>query len=1155
MSIPVTPNDPRVRIFVNDTWVDIYRKVRQSDGNMITIQTGNEDESLGDEIVPGVCEFILYNDDGAFTPDNPHSPYYPDLEVNTPVCVLTDEVYDVFSRTVASGWSDSTTGETYSTKSVNGVISGTDYSVDGSAGIHSVPAANAYRMTYFGSSSRAPTMYNGVQKIRYTPTFSDVTGGNIEIANLQCRLQSDTQYYMLRAQVTTAEAITLTIMKDDSITLAGPITVTGITHTIGQSIWFALGAFDDDLFVTAWQGDDIPSEPTGWLLKATDTTYGYGRYGVRTGVSAGNTNAKPIIAKYDHYRVYVSEFNGEIPDWPQETSDDGKDRIVPITAGGILRRYTENKPPLGTALRRYYERFALVSPDKYWPLEDGELTVEAAASVGINTDTAFFIFSPFGNDTSTEKHFGQAKLGTWMRQGAVAFGGDGTATGDQFRTLSANGFAVNKRMAIQFIRQGGFQTHEQWVFVGYYSSGVTFGGIDADAYSLEFNAFNKTCTIVPGFLSGAVVEDVTTWNNNVFDGAAHHIHFRFNETGGAPTDIFWELIVDDFVESSGTIADHPMMYQLVNVFFSVLDTSVGLDQLPSKPIGFGHISWFLGIDDPDSDLGNVYDAFKGYVGEAAETRLARLCSQQGIKCFNNTAIGAAMGPQYPDSFIDQLEEMVRTDGGVVNELMSARALHFYTLENIRTRTVQLTLDVSAEQVMPGWRPVRDNQRLKNKITASKRDGGTYTYTKTTGRLGTADPKDGGTGEYEDDVKTNPLGDQQLVDIAQREVSEGTVDKPRYPVVGVNLMAPNITNNLALRRQVLDMFVTARFKLTGMEEWFIYDDADLLIIGHKRLLGPHTHTVELNTIPFNSLDIFHVETAGSILGTNNSYITQSVDSDDTAFDVVTDANALWTTSAGSMPIPAIIEGEEVSVTNVVTTAPGFRSVGAAAHGDNATLNPALGAGQLAGDTLLCVSAIRNTTAIANTPAGYQNIANAGHLQISGKISTGGGESAPSCTFSGGAAGDTTSAFVIVATNCPFNFNGSTAATTSTNPSAQDILIPALAVLRANGIMFYIAWKQDDFTSVAPPLGLTEIIEASTVTGNDQSLYAAYRLVPQKQDSSESSFAVTGGASAISKCTTLFMANPQRLTVTRSINNVIKSHGALAAIRIAHPKVLG
>ena len=1148
MSIPITPNDPRVRIFVNDTWVDVYRKVRQADGGLISIEMGNDDEALGDEINPGICELTFDNNDGWFTPDNPNSPFYPDLEVSTPIDVLNDEMRDFFSRVHTNTWGVSTTGETYATKSVNGAINATDYSVDGSVGKHSVPATNAYRMTYLGSASGAPSAYNVVQKVRFTLPFSNVTGtGNIEPANLQCRLQSDTQYYMLRTEITPAEAITLRIMKDDSTTLAGPFTVP-ITFS-GQSLWVAFGAFDDDLFGIVWEGDDLDDEPTGWMITATDTTYGYGFYGIRSGVATGNTNTLPIVVSYDYYAIYVSQFCGDIPDFPQSFSEDGVDKIVPIAAGGILRRFAESKTPRKSSIRYHYETEQNLifgtAPDYYWPLDDGELSSEGRSTIGGATAPFHFNFALGilgGVDTSREKHFAQAKMGAWLPNGVNVL------PTEIFQTLPPGGTAdmTGDRFVADWVRSGGSGTNDQFVITGYLDPGVTILGVGVDIFSIQCDAGTQDITIAPGIDNPTVVIDATTLSTNIFDGAAHHFRFRVNSTGGPPEDIFWELTIDDNIVDSNTEADHPSMASVGAMYMTSLTGT-------EKPTGLSSVALFV-TNDPDSSISTTYLRFTGSLGEEADTRAARLCRESNIKHFITSTSGLTMGPQFAeDTLFEQFEELTRTDGGIFRELQSARALHYDTLTVLRSRTIALTLDVSAEQIArDSFRPVRDNLRLVNKTTASKRAGGDYTYEKTTGRLGTADPKLGGAGEYEGPgTDVNPQLDSQLIHIAQREVAEGTVDKPRYPEVSVDVMATSIRNTPALRRQVLNAFISQRIKLTNMEDWFQFEDSDLLVIGMKRVLSPFVHQITWNTIPFNSLDIFHVQTDGSILGTNSSSIAAAIDNDDTALDVNTTGQSLWTTSAGSMPILAKIEGEDVSITNIVTTAPGFRSVGTVSHADNASTSPGLPAGHLAGDTLILVTVIRNTAATANIPAGYISGSSFTHFKIAQKISTGGSEVAPTCTYSGGAAGDTTSSFIIALTNSTFLTSGE-----QSNASAQNIAYNSLPLTRSNGILLYVGWKQDDFTSVLPPEQATEIIEASTVTGSDQSLYAAYRLIPiAYQDEPSGSFIVTGGASAISKGIVLYFTNPQRFTVTRSQNGVIKSHPVNAEIRIAYPKVLG
>lgn len=1151
MSISLTPNDPRVRIFALDTWHDVTLQVRQADGGLISIEQGNEDEALGDEINPGMCQLTFDNNDGWFTPDNPHSPFYPDLGINTPLCVLLDEIKDLYSRTASNTWGNTATGETYATKSVGGVISATDFSTNGSVGVHSVPAVSSYRMSYLGSSSRAPLAYNVIQKIRYTPTFSNVTGGNIEPANLQCRLLSDTQYYMLRAEVTTAEAITLSIYRDTSTLIAGPVTVSGITHTIGQPIWFALGALDDTLYVTAWQGDTIADEPTDWLLSVVDTTYGYGWYGVRSGVSSGNSNTKPVTFNYDYYSVYTSEFNGEIPDLPQEFSDDGIDMVVPITAGGVLRRYAETKTKLKSSMRRFYEvkePAAGVTADYYWPLDEGELSTEGAASIGPLTAPFAFNFT-LSTDTASKKHFGQGTLAAWLPNGVDTLPG---AAGNEYLQVfpqPPTADAVSDFWCVQWVRSGGRDTSDQFGITGYLDSGVTISGVGADAFTVACDSFEETIRIAPGLLAAVTVVDATTLASNIFDGAAHIFRFRANVTAG--TDVNWSLHVDSVSVASGTVLAHPFMQSIGALYMTPAGGGPTFIIPPTKPTTWGHVALYVTDDENDQDI--AYDHFIGSAGETAQIRARRFCSEEGVPSFTTGTGGMTMGPQFEDTLFAQFEEIVRTDGGIFREIISGRGIAYISLEDLRATEVTLTLDVSDETLATGgFHPVRNSQRLRNKITAKKRAGSQYTYEKTTGRLGTADPKDGGSGVYDGgETNVNPETDQQLISIAQREVTEGTIDRARFPVISVDLQSDTMRTDLALRRQVLDTYISTRMILTGMSRWHIYDDADLLVIGHKRMLSPYIHTVTWNTIPFDSLDTFHVETAGSILGTDSSTIVSAIDSDDTAISVTTVGESLWTTSAGSMPILAKINGEDVSITNVTTLAPSFRSVGTASHGDNATTTPGLPAGHTAGDNLVLFTVIRNTAATANVPTGYTQLATFGHIKICAKIDSG-AESVPNCTYSGGAVGDTTSSFIIALPNCPLLHSDGGSAS---NASAQDVIYPALTVTKSNTIELWWFWKQDDFTSVAVPLGLTEIIEASTTTGNDQSAYAAYRLVPRANDSVAGSFVVTGGASAISKAIALSFSNPQSMTIARSQNGVVKSHAASSSIKIAYPKLLG
>lgn len=194
---------------------------------------------------------------------------------------------------------------------------------------------------------------------------------------------------------------------------------------------------------------------------------------------------------------------------------------------------------------------------------------------------------------------------------------------------------------------------------------------------------------------------------------------------------------------------------------------------------------------------------------------------------------------------------------------------------------------------------------------------------------------------------------------------------------------------------------------------------------------------------------------------------------------------------------------------------YVGAGAPVHGDNATLHPAFPAGLQVGDVIFVLSAIRNTAAFAgnvNTPGGWVPLLPFTHVSLVAQ-EWDGQFTAPTVQFSGGAAGDTTSAVCFAARGIKVSLNGAVA--TLTNASAQNIAVPGQTPTRDGGFLIQGGWKQDDYTSVATLAFATEAFEASTVTGNDQSMVIDYAIQTAAAAVGATSFVVTGGAAAVSK----------------------------------------
>lgn len=202
-----------------------------------------------------------------------------------------------------------------------------------------------------------------------------------------------------------------------------------------------------------------------------------------------------------------------------------------------------------------------------------------------------------------------------------------------------------------------------------------------------------------------------------------------------------------------------------------------------------------------------------------------------------------------------------------------------------------------------------------------------------------------------------------------------------------------------------------------------------------------------------------------------------------------------------------------------------STAAAAHADNAAVVPALPtAGVQLKDTYVLICSIRNTAATVTAPSGWNLVYTNGgtHFRVYARENDG-SVTAPTVTPSGGAAGDTVSAFV----TCLRGVHPSALAISagSTNVSAQNIAYPTVLPPRNGSLVMVVGWKRDDWTGVATLAGMTELAEPSSTLGNDQGLVADVVVQTTAASVAAGSFVVTGGVAEISKGAVLvFNARP-------------------------------
>lgn len=108
----------------------------------------------------------------------------------------------------------------------------------------------------------------------------------------------------------------------------------------------------------------------------------------------------------------------------------------------------------------------------------------------------------------------------------------------------------------------------------------------------------------------------------------------------------------------------------------------------------------------------------------------------------------------------------------------------------------IALDYSLAHISDPFEPTDDDQRTRNQVTAKREDGGEYTHARLEGPKSVQEPPDGA-GEYEESVTLNVASDAQLPDMAAWRVHLGTVDEDRYPAITVDLRRnPDLAAQLA-----------------------------------------------------------------------------------------------------------------------------------------------------------------------------------------------------------------------------------------------------------------------------------------------------------------------------------------------------------------------
>lgn len=230
---------------------------------------------------------------GLWTTDSANMPL--DLRVGGEIVRATDIspwLDDTFTRSVSGGWGTADSGQSWS---VSGGTVGTDYSVNGNAGVHVLTSVSVSRRSF------VDTTYTDFDFYADVTTSATATGGSL-FGGPTGRYNDSSNLYMARLEFTTANAIQLTLRKivSGTETLIGSYDMPD-THVPGTYVRVRLKATGVAIMAKSWMTTE--PEPGTWFISATDssiTTTAF--FGTRSIAAAGNTNVNPEV-RYDTLQV------------------------------------------------------------------------------------------------------------------------------------------------------------------------------------------------------------------------------------------------------------------------------------------------------------------------------------------------------------------------------------------------------------------------------------------------------------------------------------------------------------------------------------------------------------------------------------------------------------------------------------------------------------------------------------------------------------------------------------------------------------------------------------------------------------------------------------------------------------------------------------
>lgn len=597
------------------------------------------------------------------------------------------------------------------------------------------------------------------------------------------------------------------------------------------------------------------------------------------------------LGDYKNYRFW-----GEISAWPQHWDITGSDVWIEVEAAGIIRRLSQGAIAQYSVLRTAVTDPQLGGLVAYWPCEDASGATSIASAL-VNGSVMTFSGSPaLAEYTGFGASDALPVLTSAALSGGVTRYDDPTATQVRF---------------LIFIPQAGLDDGR--VLCSFDQSSLTVG-----FWELYYTTTGNTLVLRQHDPDGALLGVVLTHTLDV-RGRHMRISVELEESGASVNRAV--RITDLSTLSTESATDTAAATSLARVTHVQMGPPSRSVVSPNENTGLsgcavGHITVQNTITST-LDLGSRLNP----IGEAAGRRIERMCAEEAVAFDGVGDLDAtvAMGGQDRMSPLDVMQECELADGGMLFENLSVFGLGYRTRVSMFNQDAVLTLSYPSGQLSEIPIPIDDDQRTRNKVTASRPNGVTpATAEQTTGALSTAPPP-GGVGVYGEDVSLNVESDDDLPDQAAWRLSLGTVDEARFPQISVNLSHPEFTENPALRQAALSVRPGDRIVIQDPPPWLPPDDISQLVLGLNEVITHFEHRITYNCAPESPwrVGVLDSDVLGRI-DTDGSALYEAVSADEqTVLVTPTDEDRLsrWTSDPDDFPLDVRAGGEVMKVAAV------------------------------------------------------------------------------------------------------------------------------------------------------------------------------------------------------------------------------------------------